>query len=456
MKYNYIAKQIVMTAWLVILTVAVGVQPADARRKAQKVQPRTVASADVMPDRYQAGSQQFAYPVPAYYTPMLTPAPAGYEPFHIESYARHGSRWLIGKDVYSRPAKKLARADSLGALTADGRRLMATLQAIDKAYQGHDGELTPLGARQHRGIARRMAANFPTLFTDSTCIDAKSTKVIRCILSMANEVAELEEHHPGMRVTMDASQTTQDILAPNGTDPVASKARKEAMPLRDSLKNHIVDRSAFLAKVYKDPKYAVDSLEGNSVFDDAADIAVNSQSHDGLYDIYEYFTDDELAAVWQVRNLFWYLYGGNTSLTRNLTPYMEMPLVREIIAAADTAVVAVNPSLNMRFGHDSIVLPLTVFLELDSAGYDTDDIHTLAAHWRDYEITPMASNIQFVFYRPVGGKAANADDVLVKVLLNEKEVRLPVAAVSGPYCRWSDLRRYYLDKMAAYDKCTDK
>lgn len=456
MKINYIANRITLAATVAVLVAAVCTQPVEARKKHRKVQPRTVVVNDPAPDRYQAGSQQFAYPVPNYYTPALTPAPAGYEPFHIESYARHGSRWLIGKHVYSRPAEWLAYADSLGQLTDDGRRLMNTLFAIDKAYQGHDGELTPLGARQHRGIARRMAANFPTLFTDSTNLDAKSTKVIRCILSMANEVSELENFHPGMRVCMDASQSTQDILAPNGLDTLARNARKPARPLEDSLRNRILDRSAFLTKVYKDPKFAVDSLEGNNVFDYTIDVAVNSQSHDGLYDIYEYFTDNELANAWRVRNLFWYIYGGNTSLTDHRTPYMEMPLVREIIAGADTAVVAKNPSLNMRFGHDSIVLPLTVFLELDSAAYDTDNINTLSAHWRDYSITPMASNIQFVFYRPVGGKAVDADRVLVKAMLNEREVTLPATPVSGPYYKWSDVRRHYLDKMEAYDKRNNK
>ena len=37
-----------------------------------------------------------------------------------------------------------------------------------------------------------------------------------------------------------------------------------------------------------------------------------------------------------------------------------------------------------------------------------------------YKITPMATNLQFVFYRN------KANDVLVKVLLNEDEATLPI------------------------------
>ena len=38
----------------------------------------------------------YAYPYPEKQLPKLTPAPKGYEPFHLEHYGRHGSRWHIG------------------------------------------------------------------------------------------------------------------------------------------------------------------------------------------------------------------------------------------------------------------------------------------------------------------------------------------------------------------------
>ena len=41
-----------------------------------------------------------------------------------------------------------------------------------------------------------------------------------------------------------------------------------------------------------------------------------------------------------------------------------------------------------------------------------------------------------------------AEDILVKVLLNEHEAILPVTPVQGPYYRWSDLRAYYEKKLA--------
>jgi hypothetical protein len=35
-------------------------------------------------------------------------------------------------------------------------------------------------------------------------------------------------------------------------------------------------------------------------------------------------------------------------------------------------------------------------------------------------------------------------------LLNEREMSLPVKAVTGPYVKWSDLRKFYIDKLNSF------
>ena len=40
-------------------------------------------------------------------------------------------------------------------------------------------------------------------------------------------------------------------------------------------------------------------------------------------------------------------------------------------------------------------------------------------------------------------KGGTTDDILVKVLLNEHEVHIPVATTQFPYYRWTDVRAYY-------------
>ncbi|MDE6395404.1 MAG: histidine-type phosphatase, partial [Duncaniella sp.] len=214
-----------------------------------------------MADPYQAGSQYLAYPRPAYGLPELTPAPEGYVPFHIEHYGRHGSRWLLKDEKYDRPVEYLEKADRNGKLTPRGTQLLSQLRTIRDASRGRVGELTPLGHRQHRDIARRMTENFPEIFVPGTHVDAKSTVIIRCILSMANEIAELQRICPELVITCDASRTTQKILAYNSTDTVAKRLAKEAEHLTDEYAKNHSDHSAFLSKVFNDPQFVADSLD---------------------------------------------------------------------------------------------------------------------------------------------------------------------------------------------------
>ena len=60
----------------------------------------------------------------------------------------------------------------------------------------------------------------------------------------------------------------------------------------------------------------------------------------------------------------------------------------------------------------------------------------------------MGSNIQIIHYR----RGPDDEDVLVKVLLNERETTLPVSTDCAPYYHWRDVRDYYLTKLDAYEK----
>jgi len=409
-----------------------------------------------MVDPYQAGSQYLAYPRPAYGLPELTKSPEGYVPFHIEHYGRHGSRWLLKDSKYSKPVKYLEKAARNGKLTPRGELLLTQLKEIEVASRNRVGELTPLGHRQHRDIARRMTENFPEIFVPGTHVDAKSTVIIRCILSMANEIAEMQKICPGLIVTCDASRATQKILAYNSSDTVARKLSDKAEHVAEKWAKKHRDISSFISKVFNDPKFVADSLKAYKVFKGVFDIAINTQSHDNQPDLYDVFTPEEIHNEWLARNVDWYVTAANTSITKNRVPYNQRVLLRNIIESADTAMVSPKLSVNLRFGHESIVLPLTILMEINGSDFDTTDLDNLASHWRNYEIFPMGSNIQIIFYRPEKNAALTPDEVLVKVLLNEEEAKLPVKPVSGPYYRWKDLRDYYTAKLDAFSTKFEK
>ena len=62
-------------------------------------------------------------------------------------------------------------------------------------------------------------------------------------------------------------------------------------------------------------------------------------------------------------------------------------------------------------------------------------------HFTDFKIAPMAGNVQIVFFR----NKKNADDVIVKFMLNERETSIPVATDIAPFYHWNDVKAFYLD-----------
>lgn len=398
---------------------------------------------------HQAGGNYYCYPYLYETPPAQTPAPEGYEPFHMEHYGRHGSRWHIGYKLFDKSYEILDKAKSAGKLTPLGEKTYEAIKTIrEKAHEGRSGELSDKGAWQHQGIGKRMVENYPQIFNSKTNLDARSTVVIRSILSMFNALDGIRSMVPDMKIKTDASYA--DMWYMNYSDKEARKLRQRAdsTVVKEFNRRH-ADKGEYLKKLINDPVYAKDSI-GNKLFNSLLTSLLNCQSHsDQPWLVDEIFTPEEVKERWVQKNVYWLMQGGNSKITENRMPFSQSNLLENIILSADTAMNSTVPSVNLRYGHDTIVMPLTALMELDNFGDEMNDLEALAdSGWHDYLVVPMAANIQMVFYRKPG--TTGDDDVLVKVLLNEREAKLPAGHVSGPYYRWKDLRDYYMKKIAPY------
>ena len=135
----------------------------------------------ILEDIARTGGVYYAYPVKE---AIATPPPKGYKPFYISHYARHGSRWIQSEQDYKTVVDIFEKAHQAGALTALGEDVRKRMALVWEDAEGHGGDLTPLGVRQHRGIAERMFQNYPEVFKGSPALSARSTVVLRCVLSM--------------------------------------------------------------------------------------------------------------------------------------------------------------------------------------------------------------------------------------------------------------------------------
>ena len=372
--------------------------------------------------------------------------PKGYEIFHVEHYGRHGSRWHIGLQRYDSIMAIMNEAEAIDNLTPLGREILKEVTAEREPMVLRDGELSEAGARQHRGIAARMAKNYPNVFRKGAYIDARSTFVRRCILSMSNAVTQLVNDVPGMNVHIDATMA-DDFYLKKDDNPETAQAMAEAWPKCLEFRATRSIGNDFLGRLFKDPSKIAPSRNIDYLSDALYEVAANAVSTRESSVIRQLFTDEEIDKLWQRQNCDWFMRAGNTPLTRNLMPMKQADLLANIINSADTAIVSPNISANLRYGHESIVLPLVVLMEINGFGKEYSDLDEVAREWRSCDVFPMACNVQIVFARPKGKKTTRPEDVLVKVMLNEQETSLPIPADKNNFSRWTDFRNHYLAKI---------
>ena len=430
------------------------------------------AQEEIKANRYLSGSNYLDYDRYLPTTP-LTAAPKDYEPFYMSHYGRHGSRWLISEGDYTSPLNTMRDADAAGKLTPEGKAVLQKLEAFYPTTIKRLGELTTVGERQHHGIGSRMAKNFPEIFkAKNVPIDARSTVVIRCILSMEAECEELAAANPTARIHNDVSESFQYYLNQPWEGEVRKKGRS-ASKLRNEYNKKLTNPERLMKVLFNDQQYVYDEIRAGALMRQLFEVAANMQSHDTDIELYSLFTDDEVYNQWKQRNIGWYLDYGPAPQTGSVMPFSQLNLLKNIIETTDTIVplsvggdlqsvggdlqsvggdlqspTATTPQATLRFGHEVCVMPLACLLGLGQCGARVENLDTLDNVWRNYRIFPMACNVQLIFYRPKKGKEG---DILVKALLNEREVSMPGQPVTGPYYRWADVRQYYLGKIRKFE-----
>lgn len=423
---------------LITLTVALTLQAQQTKEFT------TSAREEIKANRYLAGSNYLDYDrqLP---TEALTPAPKGYEPFYMSHYGRHGSRWLIWEGDYTLPMNTLRDAKSEGKLTAIGEETLQKLETFYPTTVKRLGDLTTVGERQHHGIGRRMVQHFPEIFkTAGIAIDARSTTVNRCILSMIAECEELAAANPSARIHNDVSESLQYYLNQPWEGEVRKQGRETGEKEQRAAERKYTHPERLMRLLFNDEQWVYNNVHAGALMRQLFDVATNMQSHDTDIEMLSLFTDEELYDQWRIRNIGWYLDYAASPVSGGVMPFSQKNLLKNIIETADTIT---ETQATLRFGHEVCVMPLACLLELDNCAVQVDDLDQLDRYWRNYRIFPMGCNIQLVFYRPKKGTG----DILVKALLNERETTLPIATNQHPYYNWQALRQYYLDKIARFE-----
>lgn len=380
----------------------------------------------------------------------LTPVPKGYKPIYVSHFGRHGSRWHASAENYDRPQRFLNKASDNDVLTPYGEKLCATVNKVANRARGRMGELSEQGANEHRGIAERMYRDYPMLFKGKNVhIESRSTNVPRCILSMAAFDQRLKELNPSLDIYATTNDNWHAVLVPSkGRKYNFKEAGKTPKMMIDSVAALIADD--VLARIYK-PEFRseieAEKSRYNKLVRNLFYMSIIMQDTEGDERMDDLFTPQERMMLWEQISRQRYATFANSEEWGDGILYDGSILMREVVRDADDFLAHGGRSAFLRFGHDVTVIASLAAMQVEGKSARTSfrnpDLKNL---WADFQIAPMATNLQFIFYRNKQG------DVIVKLLHNEKECRLPIESDIAPYYHWKDMRKYFIERADKIDR----
>lgn len=371
-----------------------------------------------------------------------TPAPKGYKPFYISHYGRHGCRHHTSERVIADARNGFEKAEELGILTESGKRLRDIVEQEAAYSSGMWGQLTERGGREHREIAERMYRRFKPVWSqkDRKQVNCLSSTIQRCLTSMAYSTGRLAQLAPELEFGFLTGERHFKVICPAMPEEAhLILAQKRKAYLEDEF-----DWVPFFEKIFNDPELAAKTIDP---YDFCYSVYLAWDITESLdacrFNILDYFDmGDVLALSSAHHNHILYENMGNDSFSDTRLPVISV-LVKDLLDKADAALAAgSNVAADLRYGHDTGLMPLLAYLGLD--GYDLILQYDTASRVTDAtRLIPMASNLQIVFYR-----SRKSPEVLVKFLVNECETHIPaLQPVSGPYYRWEDVRKLLVERI---------
>ena len=412
-------RQIITIATLAIAVAAAGVNPMGTKYNMTECEGSLTPYPEIAPD---AG----AYP-------------DSLVPVFINHVGRHGARYPASAANCLALEKALAKADSCGTITALGKKLRALNLDVISASNGRWGALDSLGMAEQAGIARRMFFNFTDVFsTKGAMVEALSSYSPRAMMSMYSFTHQLDRLDNHITFTTSTGRINSKTMRPFDIDQDYLDFRKNKVwaPAYDEYFAQACPVSAIKRVLGEKYPFADAQQEQDLAITEYYVVAgLSAMSFQPQMDLY--FTPDEANALWSCFNLRQYLQ--RTSSTVSSIPAdIAADLVSDLIHSTDAFINGDNPLVvaRLRFGHAETLMPLLSLLKIPGCYYLTNYFDTVAQHWCDFYVVPMAANIQFIVFQ-----SRNSGKYYVRVDLNEK----PVALRKGDpavYYPWGELRRY--------------
>lgn len=396
---------------------------------------------EISADLNKAGGVYLAYPT---VETKQTPAPKGYKPFYVSHYGRHGSRYLLSDRDYQWIIQLMEKAETVNGLTPLGHDVLKRLNMVWEEAQGRAGDLTPLGVRQHQGIAERMSKNFPEVFRGKRHVSARSTVVYRCAMSMVAFGDRLKQLNPQLDMSYEMSEKYMSYLNYHSARSNAFTHGKKGPWVEEYRKfeEAQVHPDRLVSTLFSNADFIRCEVNPSELMWGLYWIAVDMQDMETPVSFFDLFTAKEMFDLWQCVNYRFYMGNANPLASNGIVMANAKSLVENILESADAAIKDRSIAATLRFGHDGNVIPLLALLQIENFDVAVAGPAEVYKHWCDFKATPMASNVQIVFFENKAG------DILVKCMHNENEVHVPVKTDQWPFYHWNDVKEYYQKRLS--------
>ena len=383
-------------------------------------------------------------------TPKDTPAPKGKKPFYINHYACPGPYYLDKNEYYTETYTTLAKADTLGKLTPLGKDVLRRVGLLYNDAKNRDGELTVRGAQQSRTLVKQMVERFPDMFTPKGYYSVRSIVENRCIMTMQEGLLQLSAMQQPIVARSKAS--LQELRFMNPEDKELTSQRLDSITQLSY--NRFVDLNSnntrLMTSIFNDLQYVMSNVDVDNLVKRLYILAGNVQ-HSQVADkvnLFSIFTPEEIHQNWRKQNAWHYINYGGCTLNGGYQAYLQRATLRNMIHMGDSVLKRYNPLMHLRYTHSSVIMGLACLLDLDGYGLHTANLDSLEDYgWANYRIAPLGGSIEMIHYRT----DRDDPDVLVKVLLNGHEAKLPIETDCAPYYHWQDVKTYYLRKLYRYE-----
>lgn len=376
-----------------------------------------------------------------------TAAPAGYRPVFVNYVGRHGARYMTKAGPDLETLRLLETADKEHGLTGVGSRVLRMVRVLCEVGKGQYENITRLGAEEQQAIGQRMLSRYPAVFSGKG-LDVEVTWKVRTQQS-ADAFLRGFGGYKGQRRFTKRPDSLDALLRFYDLSPAYTKYKKggQLRAAFDSLdRDHRTGDAAeaVCGRVFSPGFRAkMKPAEGLKFFGDLYDLyslqfSVVRETTQGV-DLGIAFGKEELAWEDFVSGAQDFLEKGPGRDPLGIQVKVAAPLLADFVQTTDEACSGGRDAV-LRFTHAEAISPFATLLGIPEASRPAADIYDYQRHWQVERIIPLSANVQWIVY-------SNGKECLVKILLNEREVSLPLHGVGGPYYRWEDLRQYCIQRL---------